>query len=216
MRALLVIALVACNHEGAAFVEQFPHGATTASPLVVVLHGLGGSPEKIAPLLDGFPVAAEIALPRGFYAEDEGWSWFPWPDAPSLDVFAQMIDDTDARLWPALVTLAHGRPIVVVGFSQGGMMAYALAAHHPAEIVAAFPIAGFLPPKSWPHARTAPVYAWHGTADEVVPIERERATVAAFKAAGGSAELREEPGVGHVWWPMREDVIAHVRAALRL
>ena len=216
MRSLLLIALVACKHDGDALVERFPHGATSASPLVVALHGLGGSPEQLAAMFDGFPDAAEIALPRGPFAEDDGWAWFPWAETTSDDQLAHLIDDADARLWPQLVSLAHGRPILVVGFSQGGMMAYALAVHHPTELAAAFPIAGWLPPKSRPHARTAPVYAWHGTADDVVPIVLARETVAAFRAAGATAELHEEPGVAHRWWPMRDEIIAHVRAALRL
>jgi len=214
MMRFLLVALVACRSDGDAIVERFPHGGTAASPLVVALHGMGGSPEGIAPLFDDFPVAAEIALPRGLVIRDDGWAWFPWDSTTTDAQLAQAIADADAKLWPEIVAHAHGRPIIVTGFSQGGMMAYALAARHPAEIVAAFPISGWLPRALWPRAKAAPVYALHGDSDDVIPVEYARATVAAFRAAGGTAELHELPGVAHRWWPMRDDVIAHLRAAV--
>src|SRR5262245_18427140 len=122
------------------YIDEFPHGATREPPLDVGLHGYGGRPESGAQLLDDFPAAVEIAVPRGFYVQDDGWAWFDWPPNLSHDELAQRIADADAKLWPELAALAHGRRIVVVGFSQGAVMAYSLAVRHPAEVAAAFPI----------------------------------------------------------------------------
>jgi phospholipase/carboxylesterase len=113
--------------------------------------------------------------------------------------------------------LAHGRKVIVTGFSQGAMLAYALAARHPDEIAYAFPISGGAPHRLFPHnpARTAPVYALHGTDDRVIPIYFARATVAAFRDSGGKAELREFAGTGHTITPaMHADLVAHIVSAL--
>ena len=40
--------------------------------------------------------------------------------------------------------------VVVTGFSQGGMLSYALALHHPELIEYALPISGMLPEVLWP------------------------------------------------------------------
>jgi predicted esterase len=53
----------------------------------------------------------------------------------------------------------------------------------------------------------------HGTSDEVVDIAFARSTVAAFRAQGGTAELREFPGVGHdMPAVVRDDLLAHIQA----
>jgi phospholipase/carboxylesterase len=222
MRALWFLAIVACGRApgdhvtvgGVDFLELHPHDGTASSPLVVAMHGKGGSPERLAKLFDDFPIAAEIALPRGFVADGNGYAWFAWPPGTSEDQLADAMTATDGKLWPAIVELAHGRPIVVTGFSQGAMMTFELAAAHSHEIAFALPMAGALPAKLRPRTAAAPVYAVHGTADAAVEIDRARDTVGAFRAAGGQAELHELPGVDHDWKPMRDDVVAHLRAQL--
>ncbi len=184
--------------------------------LVVSLHGMGGAPIKHAYLWNGF-VGAEVALPRGLVREGEGYAWFDWPPDTTEDALADAIVAADQRLWPAIEELAHGRPIIVAGFSQGAVMAYAIAVLHPDRIVAALPIAGRLPAKLWPKpgARVAPVYAFHGTADNVVDPAADRATIAALEAAGGTAELVEVPGIAHEQVPFRDRLFERVHALLR-
>jgi phospholipase/carboxylesterase len=222
-RLVLCLVLVACKHAeptttvtigGVELLELHPHGATSSSPLVIGMHGKGGSPERFSRLFADFPVAAEIALPRGGIADGNGFAWFAWPPGTTEDGLADAIAATDAKLWPAIVELAHGRPIVVTGFSQGGILAFELAAAHPREMAYAVPIAGMLPRKRWPKGPAAAVYAVHGTADDSIEIGLARDTVAAFRAAGGTAELHELPGVAHDLMPARDDVVAHLRAAV--
>ncbi len=124
----------------------------------------------------------------------------------------------EERLWRGIVEEAHGRRVIVGGFSQGAVLAYVLAARHPGAIAAAFPVSGGAPAPLRPHDHTptAPVYALHGTADDVIDIAFARATVAAFQADGATAELHEQAGAGHTFTPeMREELVAHVQAALQ-
>jgi phospholipase/carboxylesterase len=135
----------------------------------------------------------------------------------SEERLAQGVGAAEEALWPAIADVAHGRRAMVTGFSQGGVLSFVIAARHASEVAYAFPISGGAPRPLWPRDRqpTAPLYALHGTDDPVVPLLFARATVAAFRANGGRAELREFAGVHHEVTPeMREDVLAHVESAI--
>ena len=45
-----------------------------------------------------------------------------------------------------------------------------------------------------------PVWAWHGDADDVVPVARSRRMIEAIRAAGGEPRYSELAGVGHDSW----------------
>lgn len=190
--------LWACARTGAPppavrFSEVFPNGGDTSSLLVVGLHGRGDTPEGFAALFSDFPLRAQVLLPRGFLPVGTGFEWFDWAhDVPEAQV-AQRVAEAEAKLWPALVTQAHGRKMIIVGFSQGAVMAFALAARHPDEIMAAFPVSGAFFKELWPKGRTAPVHALHGMADTLLPIELSRTALRGFPGA----DLREFDGVGH-------------------
>jgi predicted peptidase len=47
---------------------------------------------------------------------------------------------------------------------------------------------------------TLPIWAFHGTDDDVVPVERSREMVALVEKAGGKVKLTEFPNVGHNSW----------------
>src|SRR4051812_36519206 len=105
--------------------------------------------------------------------------------------------------------------MMVGGFSQGALVAYAMAVRHPDAIACAFPISGRIPRKLVPAAgaRTAPIVALHGTADPMIPIEGARDGIAALAAARADAELHEYPGVGHTITPaMYDELVRLVRA----
>jgi predicted esterase len=84
-----------------------------------------------------------------------------------------------------------------------------------------FPIGGFLAPpllpSVWPPgAPKIPVHAFHGAADERVPVEGARSTVRALKALGLDARLTEYPGVGHRVVPeMQRDIVQAIEEALK-
>jgi acetyl esterase/lipase len=53
---------------------------------------------------------------------------------------------------------------------------------------------------------TAPFLLIHGDSDQVVPLSHSQKLVAAINQAGGSAELIVEPGGGHPWLTIPEEV----------
>ena len=81
------------------FLELFPNGADTRSPLIVAIHGRGDTPENFAQLWDGFPGKAQLALPQAPIAFGPGWSWFHWPPGMTEDALAAEIAPREEQLW---------------------------------------------------------------------------------------------------------------------
>jgi phospholipase/carboxylesterase len=202
---------------GVRFVEVFTQGADDTSPLLIGLHGRGGGPERLLRNLHDIPLRLEVAAAQGPLSYGAGAQWFDWPPTMSDSALADAVSAAEAALWPAIAELAHGRKLLITGFSQGAVLTYAIAARHPDEVGYAFPIAGLMPDKLLPRGggRTAPLHALHGIADDVIPVEASRKAVAAFREAGATAELHEFAGVGHTIAPaMRDDLMVHLRAAV--
>ena len=171
-------------------------------PTVVALHGLGDAPERFVHSLDGLPgpvriIAVGAPEPWG----DEGHAWWTrrvadgdW-QALGEDV-ARAADD----LAPLLASIGQrsdvcGAP-VVTGFSQGGMLSFALAGRHPDTISAAVPVAGTVL-EGVATGPWAPTRALHGTADTRVPYDRTQRAVATLQADGADVTLESFPGVEH-------------------
>ena len=196
-----------------AFVELRPHGATDASPLLIAFHGMGDTPENFAAAFEDFPAAAEILVPRGIHPRGDGFAWYRLGSPAEM---AADIRNTVDAVWPAIKARAKGRPIFVTGFSQGGVMTFALARYRPTEIAHAFPIAGRLMPEletAKGDPPPAPTDAYHGTADTMISFEDGQRAIDAFKAAGGTATMHAYPDVPHTLMPMRSDLFAAIVAA---
>lgn len=194
---------------GVTFLELFPEGADERSPTLIAMHGMGDDPARWVPSWSRFPARARIVIPRAHDRYGDGYSWFAFRDGMSDAEFGAEVGRSEAKLWAALVELlGDQRRIVVTGFSQGAMLAFAMASLHPDRVAHAFPVAGSLPGPLHPKydaALPAPVLAFHGDADTVVALKWGEMTVRSFREKGGTAELRVFPGVGHSITPsMRE------------
>lgn len=198
--------------------------ATDRLPLIVALHGLGDSPENFIGLYTEMGLRARIAAAAGLDPMGDGYSWFPSrAGTPHADWVAGIRRAADA-LVPEIRRVARENPTcglpVVTGFSQGGMLSYAVVARPDGGVFAALPIGGLLPRELWPEARDIggllpAVYAFHGTADDRVPFASDREASEAFRAVGYHAELREYAGIGHNIPPgMQSDLQARLRAVL--
>ena len=201
---------------GTSFVLRYFGGGDASSPLVVGIHGRGSGPREFAAkMFADFDEKVELAFPQAPARYWFGWTWFD--NGTDDETFTRAVDVAERRLWSAIAALANGRKVFVVGMSQGAILAYTLAIRHPDQVAYAFPIAGFALRDFRPAAghAAAPVYAVHGTADTTVPVGLDEDTQKALRTAGGHAELREFPGARHeITTAMREDVLAHLRAAL--
>jgi phospholipase/carboxylesterase len=177
-------------------------------PMIVAIHGLGDDPRSFAGLLVGFDQPARIILPRAVDAwEGGGWSWFPVRAgdgeeeklAEGIAKAADVVAAGVAELQKTRPTV--GKPIVT-GFSQGGMVTFELAVHHPEQFSAAFPVGGWLPPPLWPEEIESadnypPIVALHGEEDPAVKFIPTQDGVKHLDKLGLDAQLHAYPGVRH-------------------
>lgn len=193
---------------GVHYLEHMTGGARPDErvPMIVALHPMGGDPVDLLPLLRRYRHRARLILPYGHLSG----GMYIWYDSVGDDVDAPLVTREADRIAAALDALEAARPTVgkplVTGFSQGGILTFALAVTHPEALAAAFPISGLLPPSLYPSAALSsvprpatlpPVTAFHGASDLAVPTEGARASIAELRRAGYTAELREYVGVEH-------------------
>lgn len=191
-------------------------------PVVLYLHGSGERGDDGArPLTTGLPPALErfgeryhcvVVIPQCAF----GREWYGEMEQMALAALEQTIVEF------------HGdrRRVYVTGISMGGTGAWYFGRHRR-RFAAIIPIAGEivrqpddpfptdLPPDvariafaADPYATLAaeigPTAAWafHGAADDVVPVTESRKMFAALQRAGGNARYTEYPGVGHASWDL--------------
>jgi predicted peptidase len=87
--------------------------------------------------------------------------------------------------------------VYLTGLSMGGYGTWACIAEHSDRFAAAVPICGGGDPKWGKQIGDLPVWAFHGEADNIVPVRRSIEMVDAVNAAGGKARLTKYPDVGH-------------------
>ncbi|HWQ52184.1 MAG TPA: PHB depolymerase family esterase [Bryobacteraceae bacterium] len=92
------------------------------------------------------------------------------------------------------------RRVHLTGISMGGYGAWSLAAAYPQRWASLVPICGGGNPQDATRIGHIPCWAFHGSADEIIPVETSRVMVAALRQAGAEPRYTEYPGVGHNSW----------------
>ena len=197
---------------GLHYVELIKGNARASDPLpmVVAIHGMGDEPRP--DWVESFSVPARIILPQAPKPYGFGYSWFTYRTADGEpEKLGYEIRKAAIQLAQAVVELTRKRPTIgkpiVFGFSQGGMLSYALALHHPELFSHSFPISGFLPKPLWPKVRPKkpkdypPIVSMHGTSDTVVPFDPDKRLISHLKRLGFKADLLVYDRVGHFITP---------------
>jgi phospholipase/carboxylesterase len=209
-----------------ALVEFTTGGADESQPLplVLALHGLGDRPENFGGWLRALPAPARVDVLRAPMAYGDGFSWFEPTGRSVVDAgsLGPGVEAAARRVLSDLDALVARRPTrgrpVLTGFSQGGMISFAVAALAPERIAAALPIGGVLPTAIEPPAAPAKaplLVAFHGADDARVPVGLARTSVERFRGRGWGAELRAYPGVGHSIGPdERRDLLQALASCL--
>lgn len=187
-------------------------GPSPATALVVFLHGYGADGADLLGLAD---VLAEHLPGVAFMAPDApepctgnpfGRQWFaiPWLDGSSeATAAAGLLAATgDLDGWLDAVLAAEGLTpdrLVLVGFSQGAMMALHTAPRRAAAVAGIVAISGRLlaPDRLDEVATKPPVLLIHGDRDEVVPFDDMGRAGRALDAAGFTVYGHVMRGTGH-------------------
>ena len=175
-------------------------------PTIVTLHGRGASAFdllSLAPYLCGGRF--RIICPQGpletpIAPEATGYAWYPMsmggsPDIESILVsrqrLQQFLDECLAQ-YPI-----DAKKLAILGFSQGGVMAYSLALANPDRFAALVALSSWLPPELVPHlslghsAQALPTLVQHGTQDSMIEVERARKSVETLRQARIPLTYRE-------------------------
>lgn len=181
--------------------------AVKPSRLLLLLHGYTGDENSMWVFAKDLPHYYWMVAPRAPHPSGmTGYSWRPLQPGtfgrPSLE---ELIPQAEAliRLVDAYQTSAgiEAPDFDVMGFSQGGAMSNVLAFLHPRRVRKLGVLAGFVPSGLDVYAKDHPlegkrVFVTHGTRDEMVPIDRARASVAVLEQAGAKIVYCEDE-VGH-------------------
>jgi phospholipase/carboxylesterase len=161
-------------------------------PTILTLHGRGANAFDLlglAPYLcDGrfLLLCPQGPLETPIGPGTNGYAWYPMSMGGPPDVSAmlasreKLVQFLDAALdrYPI-----DKRKLVVVGFSQGGVMAHSLALASPERFAALAVLSSWLPQELVPYlsageaARALTTLVQHGTRDELIEIDRARASV---------------------------------------
>lgn len=194
-----------------------------ALPLVVALHGLGDDARNFSSLFDDVPIAARIVCLQAPEPYGRGFSWFPYRIGVADEELAPALREAADRVAQAIAALSQEFPLaprtLVTGFSQGGMLSFAVAVLHPTLVQASLPIAGYLPQSlsaSVDGEGAPPIFAFHGSADDVVEYRAAVETELRLRAQGFRVNLARYEGVAHGVSPrMKDHVHARIVHALR-
>lgn len=161
-------------------------------PLVVFLHGIGERGDNVQQVRRvGLTrrVESRGGAPYVLVAPQcpPGKAWEPKPLGRMLD---QVL--AEQRVDP--------RQVILTGLSWGGMGTWRWGIDQPERFAALVPICGGVAASGVGALRDMPIWAFHGDADTVVPMEGHRRVAEAAKAAGARVRFTVYNGVGHNSW----------------
>ena len=159
---------------------------------VIWLHGLGadGSDfEPVVPELGLEDYAVRFVFPHAPMIPvtcNGGYVMRAWYDIISLDIDSRQIDDAgileSRQAIRRLIARENqrGTPchrIFIAGFSQGGAIAYATALTHPEKLAGVIALSTYIPnpgilvAEATEANKATPIFAAHGSADDVVSFQ---------------------------------------------
>lgn len=172
------------------------YDGTKAYPMVLALHGLGGTEDSMFGQAYRVPVEAEkrgyiVASPLG-YRIDGGYGRAATKagalsEADVMEVLARVRHDykiDDSRIY-------------LLGHSMGGFGTWVLGPKYPTIWAAMAPISGGGQSASLEKIKDIPEVVVHGDADNVVPVGSSRTMVEAAKKLGIDVKYIEVPGGTH-------------------
>ena len=181
-------------------------GTEGPAPTVVAIHGHGAHAQDLlglAPLLGGGRVlmlCPQVEFPIG----PGSFTWFDRPPDGSRSV--EEVERVAAALRAFIkeaVPRAGGDPerMVILGFSQGGTLAYRLGLAEPRRFAGIAALSTYLPDDlvgtvDRDAIGEAPLLVQHGTSDAMIDVQRARASRDLLTSIGAQPEYLEYP-MGH-------------------
>jgi len=180
------------------------------SPLLLLLHGYGSNEEDLFSFASELPeeyyvisVRAPYDLMYGSYAwyainfdADENKFSDHEQAKESRDLIANFIDELVANY------SIDANDITLIGFSQGCILSYAVALSYPEKVQRVVAMSGYLNLEiatenfSDNNFSKLKIFASHGTADQVIPVDWARKAKPVLETLGIETVYKEYP-IGH-------------------
>ncbi len=179
---------------------------------IIWMHGLGADGSDFAPIVPelGLPKsqAVRFVFPHAPFRPvtcNGGYVMRAWYDIISLAPDARRVDEAGLLESRAFVRqlidreAARGIPserVILAGFSQGGAIAYLSALTHPAPLAGIIALSTYLPSARLvtdglaDANRRIPIFAAHGTDDDVVSLALGEQALAVLQSLGLEPEWR--------------------------
>jgi predicted peptidase len=181
----------------------YDKGATY--PLIVWLHGSGGAgTDNIAQISDDQRSGTRVWTAAAVQAKYPSFVLVPqnpgaWVDrldqlSSKMHLVLGMIESLKQEF-----TLDASR-IYVTGQSDGGYGTWNLITQRPDVFAAAIPLCGGGDPRLAARLAKMPVWVFHGSRDDVIPVRESRNMIEAIRKAGGRPRYTEYARAGHDIW----------------
>lgn len=174
-------------------------------PLLIFLHGRSRVYGDVKSLEDDYPLNTltedgsfpfVVLAPKSKIDPNIGGDYDQWASDYQVQVAMTAFDEVQAEL-----SIDPNR-VYLTGGSGGGNGVWVISTSYTDRFAALVPFMGYY---GWPFTvpenicgiKDIPVWAFHGDADEVVPLEAEQSIVDALKACGGEVQFTVFPDVGH-------------------
>jgi poly(3-hydroxybutyrate) depolymerase len=183
-----------------------PGAEGAAFPLIVALHGLGGTEDSFFTGYDGLmPKLAEqhgyiVAAPLG-YRVDGSYGW-GLGNAPADPITRRVQERSEEDVMQVLQLVRQQyrideNRIYLAGHSMGGIGTWKIAPKFPEIWAALAPFAGSGTPSTLERIRHIPQFVVHGDDDRTVNVQGSRSMVARAKEIGINVTYVEVPGGSH-------------------
>lgn len=181
--------------------------------LLVLIHGWTGDENSMWVFTRALSPDYWILAPRAPHAaEPSGFSWRPAQPLtngrpslemllPAAEALIHLVDEYSASVTHRGLCQLDAQQFDLMGFSQGAAMVNVLGMLYPHRVRKMGVLAGFVPSGLEELALKKPlagknIFVAHGTQDQMVPIDRARASIEFLERAGAQVTYCEDE-VGH-------------------
>jgi phospholipase/carboxylesterase/glyoxalase family protein len=183
------------------FIHQYIPAAAEDQPVLLLLHGTGGTEQDLIPLGKALLPGAALLSPRGKVLENGMPRYFRRLAEGVFDLedlkrrtaeLAQFIDDARAEYG------LGAKRIIAVGYSNGANIGASVMLAQPGRLDAGVLFRPMVPfqPDEQPDLGGIPVFISSGKEDRVVPPGSPGELARLFESAGASVTMHWHPG-GH-------------------
>ncbi|HEY6997905.1 MAG TPA: prolyl oligopeptidase family serine peptidase [Candidatus Binatia bacterium] len=175
-------------------------------PTLLTIHGRGANAFDLLGLAPHFcsgrfmVICPQAPLETPIGPETVGYAWYPMSmgGPPDIDAILTSRQRLQAFLEECLKTYSiDPRRLGIIGFSQGGVMAYSLALTNPERFAALAVLSSWLPKEMLPRieistaVQSLPTIVQHGTEDPTIPVDRAQKSVEILRQSKVPLTYRE-------------------------